>query len=132
MIKNYNSTDGVSVIELTVTSLDASNTDAFKDAVKPFVQGPNRIALDMALLDFMDSFSPPTATRAQILRAHEARYFAELQALDDKAIHQPVKAADLFATHSYHNPIVDLGSSRQRALEAFKGLPRRQDQRAVS
>jgi anti-sigma B factor antagonist len=55
MIKNYNSTDGVSVIELTVTSLDASNTDAFKDAVKPFVQGPNRIALDMALLDFMDS-----------------------------------------------------------------------------
>ena len=34
MIKNYNSTDGVSVIELTVTSLDASNTDAFKDAVR--------------------------------------------------------------------------------------------------
>ncbi|SMF58015.1 MULTISPECIES: deoxyribodipyrimidine photo-lyase [unclassified Pseudomonas] len=56
----------------------------------------------------------------------------ELQALDEKAIHQPVKAADLFAPNSYHNPIVDLGSSRQRALEAFKGLPRRQDQGAVS
>jgi len=56
----------------------------------------------------------------------------ELQGLDDKAIHQPVKVADLFATNSYHNPIVDLGSSRQRALEAFKGLPRRQDQGAVS
>ena len=56
----------------------------------------------------------------------------ELQGLDDKAIHQPVKVADLFATNSYHNPIVDLGSSHQRALEAFKGLPRRQDQGAVS
>ncbi|USS56732.1 MULTISPECIES: deoxyribodipyrimidine photo-lyase [Pseudomonas] len=56
----------------------------------------------------------------------------ELQGLDEKAIHQPVKVADLFATNSYHNPIVDLGSSRQRALEAFKGLPRRQDQGAVS
>lgn len=48
---------------------------------------PDRIAaiadrlLASGVLDFMDSFSPPAATRAQILRAHEARYFAELQAL---------------------------------------------------
>lgn len=56
----------------------------------------------------------------------------ELQGLDEKTIHQPVKVADLFAPNSYHNPIVDLGSSRQRAMEAFKGLPRRQDQGAVS
>ncbi|WP_409260677.1 deoxyribodipyrimidine photo-lyase [Pseudomonas putida] len=59
-------------------------------------------------------------------------WIPELRGLDEKAIHQPVKSADLFANNSYHSPIVDLGSSRQRALEAFKGLPRRQDQRAVS
>ncbi|MFK0311711.1 deoxyribodipyrimidine photo-lyase [Pseudomonas sp. NPDC090233] len=59
-------------------------------------------------------------------------WLPELRGLDDKTIHQPVKSADLFANNSYHSPIVDLGSSRQRALEAFKGLPRRQDQRAVS
>ena len=55
MIKNYKSKEGVSIIEVTVSSLDASNTEAFKEAVKPFVQGANRIALDMGLLDFMDS-----------------------------------------------------------------------------
>ncbi|WP_085673890.1 MULTISPECIES: deoxyribodipyrimidine photo-lyase [unclassified Pseudomonas] len=59
-------------------------------------------------------------------------WLPELRGLDEKTIHQPVKSADLFANNSYHSPIVDLGSSRQRALEAFKGLPRRQDQRAVS
>lgn len=59
-------------------------------------------------------------------------WLPELRDLDEKTIHQPVKSADLFANNSYHSPIVDLGSSRQRALEAFKGLPRRQDQRAVS
>ncbi|MGJ7551061.1 deoxyribodipyrimidine photo-lyase [Pseudomonas alloputida] len=59
-------------------------------------------------------------------------WLPELRGLDEKSIHQPVKSADLFANNSYHSPIVDLGSSRQRALEAFKGLPRRQDQRAVS
>ncbi|MDZ3993755.1 deoxyribodipyrimidine photo-lyase [Pseudomonas sp. Teo4] len=59
-------------------------------------------------------------------------WLPELSGLDDKRIHEPVKSADLFANNSYHSPIVDLGSSRQRALEAFKSLPRRQDQRAVS
>lgn len=59
-------------------------------------------------------------------------WLPELRGLDEKSIHQPVKSADLFANNSYHSPIVDLGSSRQRALEAFKGLPRRQDQRAAS
>jgi deoxyribodipyrimidine photo-lyase len=59
-------------------------------------------------------------------------WLPELRGLDEKSIHQPVKSADLFANNSYHSPIVDLSSSRQRALEAFKGLPRRQDQRAVS
>ncbi|MNM45060.1 Deoxyribodipyrimidine photo-lyase [compost metagenome] len=59
-------------------------------------------------------------------------WLPELRDMDQKTIHEPVKSADLFANSSYHTPIVDLGSSRQRALEAFKGLPRRQVQRAAS
>jgi len=59
-------------------------------------------------------------------------WLPELQRLDEKAIHLPVRSADLFARQSYYRPIVDLDSSRQRALEAFKNLPRRQDQRAAS
>ncbi|MFB1633151.1 MULTISPECIES: deoxyribodipyrimidine photo-lyase [unclassified Pseudomonas] len=58
-------------------------------------------------------------------------WLPELSDLGDERIHEPMKAADLFANKSYHHPIVDLTSSRQRALEAFKGLPRRQDQRAA-
>lgn len=50
-------------------------------------------------------------------------WLPELKNLDEKSIHQPVKFADLFATNNYSSPIVDLDSSRQRALEAFKGLP---------
>jgi len=60
------------------------------------------------------------------------QWLPELRVLDNKTIHQPVKSADLLAINSYHSPIVDLGSSRQRALEAFKSLPRRQEQRAVT
>ncbi|MHA7115656.1 deoxyribodipyrimidine photo-lyase [Pseudomonas promysalinigenes] len=53
-------------------------------------------------------------------------WLPELKHLDEKNIHDPVKCSDLFANNAYHSPIVDLASSRQRALEAFKGLPRRQ------
>ncbi|WP_449429852.1 deoxyribodipyrimidine photo-lyase [Pseudomonas putida] len=60
------------------------------------------------------------------------QWVPELQALDDKSIHAPGKAADLFTDSVYHRPIVDLGSSRQRALEAFKGLPRRHEEGAAS
>ncbi|MFJ4154901.1 deoxyribodipyrimidine photo-lyase [Pseudomonas sp. NPDC089752] len=49
----------------------------------------------------------------------------ELEGEDEKNIHQPMRATDLLVNNSYHSPIVDLSSSRQRALEAFKGLPRR-------
>ncbi|MFJ4348328.1 deoxyribodipyrimidine photo-lyase [Pseudomonas sp. NPDC089401] len=59
-------------------------------------------------------------------------WLPELRGLDEKLIHEPAKAGDLFADNHYLNPIVDLKSSRQRALEAFKGLPRRQDQRAMN
>ncbi len=54
-------------------------------------------------------------------------WLPELRDLDEKTIHEPMKSTDLFANNSYHSPMVDLSSSRQRALEAFKGLPRRQD-----
>ncbi|MFT0866799.1 deoxyribodipyrimidine photo-lyase [Pseudomonas sp. CAM1A] len=58
------------------------------------------------------------------------RWLPELKDRDDKSIHYPVKSADLFATNNYSGPIVDLDSSRQRALEAFKSLSSWQDQGA--
>jgi deoxyribodipyrimidine photo-lyase len=58
------------------------------------------------------------------------RWLPELEGKDDKSIHYPVKSADLFATNNYSGPIVDLDSSRQRALEAFKSLTSWQDQGA--
>ncbi|GLO15313.1 deoxyribodipyrimidine photo-lyase [Pseudomonas putida] len=54
-------------------------------------------------------------------------WLPELRDLDDKTIHEPVKFRDLFDNNLYHCPMVNLSSSRQRALEAFKGLPRRQN-----
>ncbi|MDD0975139.1 deoxyribodipyrimidine photo-lyase [Pseudomonas fontis] len=53
------------------------------------------------------------------------RWLPELKALDDKAIHQP---AGLFAVDGYPQAIIDLSRSRQRALEAFKQLPKRNSQ----
>ncbi|GGU63661.1 deoxyribodipyrimidine photo-lyase [Pseudomonas laurentiana] len=50
-------------------------------------------------------------------------WLPELAGLDNKAIHAPPSAGGLFATHHYPGPIVDLSSSRQRALSAFKDLP---------
>ncbi|MCE1114748.1 MULTISPECIES: deoxyribodipyrimidine photo-lyase [Pseudomonas] len=58
-------------------------------------------------------------------------WLPELAQMDDKYIHFPVKSADLFATSYYTSPIVDLERSRQRALDAFKGLSTWQDQRAT-
>lgn len=64
------------------------------------------------------------------------QWLPELQAMDEKTIHRPVKSADLFATNNcssnYTSPIVDLDSSRQRALDAFKGLSTWQNQRGTS
>ncbi|MNH37242.1 hypothetical protein D3C79_981220 [compost metagenome] len=50
----------------------------------------------------------------------------------EKNIHHPVITDDLFASNLYPQPIVDLSSSRQRALNAFKNLPTRQEERAVT
>ena len=60
------------------------------------------------------------------------QWLPELAELDEKKIHNPVPVGDLFATNHYPQPIVDLGSSRQRALDAFQNLPTRQEERAVT
>ncbi len=44
--------------------------------------------------------------------------------LNNRAIHNPAILGDLFASPDYPPPIVDLNSSRQRALLAFQNLPR--------
>lgn len=78
-------------------------------------------------------FNPVSQSQRFDPEGHFIRHWLpELRGLDEKSIHLPVKAADLFAKYSYHSPIVDLDSSRQRALEAFRSLQHRQDQRAVS
>lgn len=48
-------------------------------------------------------------------------WLPELKALSDRDIHSP---GGLFAVQGYPQPIVDLGSSRQRAIEAFRQLPK--------
>lgn len=48
-------------------------------------------------------------------------WLPELQGLDDKTVHEPGGSGDLFAA-PYPRPIVDLASSRARALAAFQAL----------
>lgn len=48
-------------------------------------------------------------------------WLPELKALSDRDIHSP---GGLFAVQGYPQPIVDLGSSRQRAIDAFRQLPK--------
>ena len=48
-------------------------------------------------------------------------WLPELSALAEKDIHSP---GGLFAAPGYPQPIVDLGSSRQRAIDAFRQLPK--------
>ena len=52
------------------------------------------------------------------------QWLPELEKVDSKTIHYPAKAGDLFSSVEYPPPIVDLRKSRERALEAFKHLPR--------
>ncbi|OLS65024.1 deoxyribodipyrimidine photo-lyase [Pseudomonas putida] len=51
-------------------------------------------------------------------------WLPELKDLDDKEIHSP---GGLFSAKGYPQPIVDLGMSRRRAIEAFKQLPKEQE-----
>lgn len=54
-------------------------------------------------------------------------WLPERAGLDDKAGHLPRPQDDLFAIDDYPSAIVDLSSSRLRALDAFKHLPKRND-----
>ncbi|WP_028696345.1 deoxyribodipyrimidine photo-lyase [Pseudomonas cremoricolorata] len=69
-------------------------------------------------------FNPVTqSTRFDPEGRFIAHWLPELEQLDKKSIHMPVKSANEFATTNYVKPIVSLDSSRKRALEAFKSLP---------
>ncbi len=73
-------------------------------------------------------FNPISQSQRFDPQGHFIRHWLpDLRDIDEKNIHEPMKSRDLFATNLYHSPMVDLSSSRQRAIEAFKGLPRRQD-----
>jgi deoxyribodipyrimidine photo-lyase len=50
----------------------------------------------------------------------------ELAELNKRDIHDPAAMGGLFGVKGYPQPIVDLKSSRERALAAFKSLPHRQ------
>ncbi|WP_166363892.1 deoxyribodipyrimidine photo-lyase [Pseudomonas akapageensis] len=50
-------------------------------------------------------------------------WLPELASLNNKDIHNPAARGKLFALTDYPQPIVDLASSRARALNAFKNLP---------
>jgi deoxyribodipyrimidine photo-lyase len=53
-------------------------------------------------------------------------WLPQLSGLDKKAVHNPSHLGGLFGVAGYPAPIVDLSSSRARALAAFKNLPSRQ------
>ncbi|MFU2330673.1 deoxyribodipyrimidine photo-lyase [Pseudomonas sp. NFX98] len=53
-------------------------------------------------------------------------WLPELAGLNKKQVHNPAHLGDLFGAPDYPPPIVDLNSSRARALAAFKNLPSRQ------
>lgn len=54
------------------------------------------------------------------------KWVPELADLNKRDIHAPSASGGLFAVDGYPAPIVDLKSSRERALTAFKSLPHRQ------
>ncbi|MCC9009659.1 deoxyribodipyrimidine photo-lyase [Pseudomonas putida] len=73
-------------------------------------------------------FNPISQSQRFDPQGHFIRHWLpELRDISEKTIHEPMKSRDLFVNNLYHSPMVDLSSSRQRALEAFKALPRRQD-----
>ena len=55
-------------------------------------------------------------------------WLPELAGLDKKQVHNPADVGGLFGVADYPSPIVNLSTSRQRALAAFKNLPSRQAQ----
>ncbi|WP_053159877.1 deoxyribodipyrimidine photo-lyase [Pseudomonas sp. P1.8] len=53
-------------------------------------------------------------------------WLPELADLSNKEVHNPANVGGLFGVVDYPSPIVDLGTSRTRALSAFKNLPSQQ------
>jgi deoxyribodipyrimidine photo-lyase len=51
-------------------------------------------------------------------------WLPELAALTDRDLHSPGAPGGLFSPVNYPAPIVDLSASRERALQAFKSLPK--------
>lgn len=47
--------DGITVLRLSVSTLDASNTQSFKASVMPLLKPAQQVVLDMSALDFVDS-----------------------------------------------------------------------------
>ncbi|OOG13626.1 deoxyribodipyrimidine photolyase [Pseudomonas sp. C9] len=54
-------------------------------------------------------------------------WLPELAGLNQKDVHNPANLGGLFGVADYPSPIVNLSTSRQRALAAFKNLPARLD-----
>ena len=48
-------TNGVIVLKVEIDVLDAGNTNAFKAAISPLLNGNNRVLLDLTKLTFIDS-----------------------------------------------------------------------------
>lgn len=68
-------------------------------------------------------FNPVTQSQRFDLDGRFIRHWLpELAHLDNRVIHLPSSAGELFSPAGYPQPIVDLGASRQRALNAFKNL----------
>lgn len=53
-------------------------------------------------------------------------WLPQLDGLNKKQVHNPASLGGLFGVAGYPAPIVDMGKSRERALNAFKNLPSRQ------
>ena len=53
-------------------------------------------------------------------------WLPQLEGLNKKEVHNPASLGGLFGVADYPAPIVDMGKSRERALNAFKNLPSRQ------
>jgi deoxyribodipyrimidine photo-lyase len=54
-------------------------------------------------------------------------WLPELTELNKKEVHNPTSVGGLFGVTDYPAPIVNLSTSRERALSAFKNLPSRQN-----
>jgi anti-sigma B factor antagonist len=48
-------TNGVIIMKVEIDVMDAGNTDAFKAAISPLLNGNNRVLLDLTRLTFIDS-----------------------------------------------------------------------------